>query len=67
MEQKKAGKKNIALIGSGYWGKNLLRNFHQLGVLKTVCDSDPARLTNFKETHPDLTYTAHLSEVLKDP
>jgi len=30
--------KNIALIGAGYWGKNLVRNFHQLGVLKTICD-----------------------------
>jgi UDP-2-acetamido-3-amino-2,3-dideoxy-glucuronate N-acetyltransferase len=30
--------KNIAVIGAGYWGKNLVRNFHQLGVLKTICD-----------------------------
>jgi len=30
--------RNIALIGAGYWGKNLVRNFHQLGVLKTICD-----------------------------
>src|ERR1700733_12698066 len=29
----------IAVIGSGYWGKNLVRNFHALGVLKSVCDS----------------------------
>jgi UDP-2-acetamido-3-amino-2,3-dideoxy-glucuronate N-acetyltransferase len=29
----------IAVIGSGYWGKNLVRNFHAMGVLKTVCDS----------------------------
>ena len=29
---------HIALIGAGYWGKNLVRNFHQLGVLKTICD-----------------------------
>jgi UDP-2-acetamido-3-amino-2,3-dideoxy-glucuronate N-acetyltransferase len=28
---------SIAVIGSGYWGKNLVRNFHQLGVLKTIC------------------------------
>jgi len=28
---------NIAVIGAGYWGKNLVRNFHQLGVLKTIC------------------------------
>jgi UDP-2-acetamido-3-amino-2,3-dideoxy-glucuronate N-acetyltransferase len=29
---------NIAVIGNGYWGKNLVRNFHALGVLKCVCD-----------------------------
>ncbi|MBS1801663.1 MAG: Gfo/Idh/MocA family oxidoreductase [Acidobacteria bacterium] len=29
----------IAVIGNGYWGRNLVRNFHALGVLKCVCDS----------------------------
>ena len=29
----------IAVIGNGAWGKNLVRNFHALGVLKYVCDS----------------------------
>ncbi len=24
---------NVAVIGSGYWGKNLVRNFNELGVL----------------------------------
>jgi UDP-2-acetamido-3-amino-2,3-dideoxy-glucuronate N-acetyltransferase len=67
MEEKKAGKKNIGLIGIGYWGRNLLRNFHQLGVLRAVCDSDPSRLSNFREAHPDLLYTTDLSEILKDP
>ncbi len=61
------GQKNIALIGSGYWGKNLLRNFDQLGVLRTVCDSDSARLSSFKESYPNLSYTTDLSEVLRDP
>ena len=23
----------VAMIGCGYWGKNLTRNFHQLGAL----------------------------------
>jgi UDP-2-acetamido-3-amino-2,3-dideoxy-glucuronate N-acetyltransferase len=27
------------VIGSGYWGKNLVRNFYDLGVLDTVCDT----------------------------
>ncbi len=29
----------IAVLGNGYWGRNLVRNFHALGVLKYVCDS----------------------------
>src|SRR5882724_9100184 len=28
----------IAVIGAGYWGKNLVRNFHELGALATVVD-----------------------------
>jgi len=28
----------VAVIGAGYWGKNLVRNFHQLGALACVCD-----------------------------
>ena len=28
------------LIGAGYWGVNLIRNFHRLGVLKAVSDND---------------------------
>lgn len=28
----------VAVIGCGYWGKNLVRNFRELGALHTVCD-----------------------------
>jgi len=31
-------KKNIAVVGCGHWGKNLVRNFSKLGVLASVCD-----------------------------
>ena len=34
-------KLKVAVIGCGHWGKNLIRNFANLGVLKYVCDSDP--------------------------
>ena len=30
----------IAVIGCGHWGKNLVRNFHELGALKAVHDPD---------------------------
>jgi predicted dehydrogenase len=29
----------VAVLGCGYWGRNLVRNFQALGVLATVCDS----------------------------
>ena len=31
---------SVAVIGGGYWGKNLIRNFAALGVLRVVCDTD---------------------------
>lgn len=31
-------KKNIAVVGCGHWGKNLVRNFFELGSLAAVCD-----------------------------
>ena len=36
-------KKNIGIIGAGYWGLNLVRNFNKLGVLKIVADLDIRR------------------------
>src|SRR4051812_37603617 len=32
----------VAVIGCGYWGKNLVRNFHDLGALAVVCEPTPA-------------------------
>jgi UDP-2-acetamido-3-amino-2,3-dideoxy-glucuronate N-acetyltransferase len=34
---------SVGVAGCGYWGKNLVRNFHELGALRVVCDSDPER------------------------
>jgi len=59
--------KNLTVIGTGYWGKNLGRNFHQLGVLKAVCDGDPGILTRMSETYPGLEATDDPDAVLNDP
>ena len=32
----------IAVVGCGYWGKNLVRNFAELGALAAICDPDRA-------------------------
>ena len=34
----------VAVIGCGYWGKNLVRVMHELGALELVYDVDPAAL-----------------------
>lgn len=33
---------SVAHVGHGYWGKNLARNFHELGHLAAIVDADPA-------------------------
>lgn len=43
--------KNIAVVGCGYWGKNLVRSFHELGVLATVCDPIEAVAGTFSEQY----------------
>jgi predicted dehydrogenase/acetyltransferase-like isoleucine patch superfamily enzyme len=32
----------VAVVGCGYWGKNLVRNFAELGALAGICDPDRA-------------------------
>jgi UDP-2-acetamido-3-amino-2,3-dideoxy-glucuronate N-acetyltransferase len=58
--------KNIAVIGAGYWGKNLVRNFHQLGVLKTICDGAQPIREDMAKTYPDVVVTDDISAVLMD-
>ena len=38
---------DVAVIGCGYWGKNLVRNFHEIGALKAICDFDPTTAEKF--------------------
>jgi predicted dehydrogenase/acetyltransferase-like isoleucine patch superfamily enzyme len=37
----------VAVVGCGYWGKNLVRNFHDLGALAALVDSDAGVATEF--------------------
>jgi len=53
----------IAVIGSGYWGKNLVRNYANLGALKLICDKNETLLKVFREKYQVDTCLA-LNEVL---
>ena len=57
---------NIAVVGSGYWGKNLVRNFHDLGVLSAICDKDRSVLDNFKEKYEGISTTEDLDYLLDE-
>ncbi|MDR1870999.1 MAG: Gfo/Idh/MocA family oxidoreductase [Deltaproteobacteria bacterium] len=57
----------VAVIGTGYWGRNLVRNFYQLGALKTVADPDRDILASVLQEFPGLTAVDSLEEALKDP
>ena len=54
----------VAVIGSGYWGKNLVRNFSQLGALRLICDKDETLLARFKEQYSGVDTCLALNDVL---
>ncbi len=54
----------VAVIGSGYWGKNLVRNYHELGALKLICDKNETVLAGFKKQYPGVDTCLALHDVL---
>lgn len=59
-------KQNVCVVGMGYWGKNLVRDFDKLGVLKAVCDSRPEVGALCREQYPDAVYSASYEVILND-
>jgi predicted dehydrogenase len=59
---------NIAIVGFGYWGPNLVRNFNAVNGcnVKYVCDSRKERLAIVTKQYPTVTGTQHYDEVLQD-
>jgi predicted dehydrogenase len=57
----------VAVVGCGYWGKNLVRVFHQLGALRAVCESHPASMDVARQTAPGVNVVSEFNAVLEDP
>jgi UDP-2-acetamido-3-amino-2,3-dideoxy-glucuronate N-acetyltransferase len=55
----------IAVVGAGYWGKNLVRNFHALNVLQAVCDSNEVALNRIRQDYAVAT-TQDFEAILRD-
>lgn len=56
---------HVAVVGSGYWGKNLVRNFHQLGALKLICDKNETLLSHFQEEYADVEVCVAFTDVIR--
>ena len=61
--------KDIALIGYGYWGPNLLRNLFDTKDCKVIycCDLSEELLKKAKKRYPSIIITTDLDRVINDP
>src|SRR6266850_583161 len=67
VDQRGESMAGIAVVGMGAWGKNLVRNFHDIGALAAVCDaSERAELACAKE-YPSVAFVRDYRTVLADP
>ncbi len=57
----------IAVLGCGYWGKNLVRNFHELGVLAAVVDPLEKSCQLAQTIAPNIKTYSDPIAVLNDP
>ena len=57
---------NVAVVGNGSWGRNLVRNFFELGALRTVCDDNPLAEAAVLEKYPRIAFARDYSAVLSD-
>lgn len=63
----KTAQPSLLLVGSGNWGKNLVRNFHALGVLHTICDINETLLNTYSKSYSDVITTSNYITALQHP
>jgi predicted dehydrogenase len=62
-------KPRVAVVGCGYWGQNLIRNFAELSQadLAMVCDFDLPAMARISRRYPGVQLTAEFQEALANP
>ena len=63
----RTSKINVAVVGIGYWGKNLVRNFHELGALAMLCDGERSVEERCGNEYKSVRFCGDFSVVLSDP
>ncbi len=57
----------VAVIGAGYWGKNIVRNFLALNALSMVCDPDPAVCQAVVQASQGVKTCSQTGDILQNP
>jgi predicted dehydrogenase len=59
---------NVGVVGCGYWGPNLVRNFSALGDCRVarICDADPERLEAVSSLYPAIEKTTNYDDLIND-
>jgi UDP-2-acetamido-3-amino-2,3-dideoxy-glucuronate N-acetyltransferase len=52
----------VGVVGAGHWGKNLIRNFEQLGALAAVCDAVPR--PELQQAYPQVAWYTDWRDLL---
>jgi len=58
--------KFISLIGLGYWGKNILRNLHELGVLYSAFDNNQQTIAQMQSRFPEVRFSSSVEEIMEN-
>jgi predicted dehydrogenase len=59
---------NIGVVGYGYWGPNLVRNFQKIKgcSIKTICDSRTERIALIKQEYPEFDTVVDYDALIAD-
>ena len=57
------------MIGYGYWGPNIVRNFHNTSnaAVVSVCDLNPKSLDRVRKSYPSVAVTTDPADILNNP
>lgn len=56
----------LGLVGGGYWGKNLIRVFNELKILKTICEINDELIDKYNIDYPNINITKSFEHMLLD-
>src|SRR4051812_19482285 len=56
----------IGVVGVGYWGKNLARNFYDLGALTALCDAERSIQSRCQRDYEGVRFCEDFHDLLSD-